>query len=89
MSALGQKQTSRLVRVMSALPPKADMETRQSKSSLVLAAMDCDVRFGSEADIHPPSVDFRFTPKSGHGNPPGLLRCELAAVGSHEISIPC
>jgi hypothetical protein len=40
MSALGQKQTSRLVGGMSALPPKADIET-QSR----------DVRFVPEADI--------------------------------------
>jgi hypothetical protein len=25
-----------------------------------------NVRFGSKADIHPPSTDVRFTPKSGH-----------------------
>jgi hypothetical protein len=25
-----------------------------------------DVRFGSKADIHPPSANVRFTPKSGH-----------------------
>jgi hypothetical protein len=25
-----------------------------------------NVRFGSKADIHPPSADVRFTPKSGH-----------------------
>jgi hypothetical protein len=24
------------------------------------------VRFGSKADIHPPSADVRFAPKSGH-----------------------
>ena len=30
MSALGQKQTSAHVRVMSALPPKADMRTQRS-----------------------------------------------------------
>jgi len=29
MSALGQKQTSRWVRVMSALPPKADIQRRR------------------------------------------------------------
>ena len=39
MSALGQKQTSRRVRAMSALPPKADMD--QS---------GCDVRFVPKAD---------------------------------------
>jgi hypothetical protein len=40
MSALGQKQTSRWVRVMSALPPKADIAGRQF-----------DVRFVPKADI--------------------------------------
>ena len=40
MSALGQKRTLRHVRVMSALPPKADMD--QS---------GCDVRFVPIADI--------------------------------------
>jgi hypothetical protein len=36
------------------------------KSSLVLAAMDCDVRFGSKADISAFPPDVRFTSKSGH-----------------------
>jgi len=27
---------------------------------------NCDVRFGSKADTHPPTADVRFTPKSGH-----------------------
>jgi hypothetical protein len=40
MSALGQKRTSRRVRVMSALPPKADIEREFSY-----------VRFGPIADI--------------------------------------
>jgi hypothetical protein len=40
MSALGQKQTLAKVRLMSALPPKADIET-QSR----------DVRFVPKADI--------------------------------------
>jgi len=39
-SALGQKQTLEQVRVMSALPPKADIGTRP-----------CDVRFVPKADI--------------------------------------
>jgi hypothetical protein len=39
MSALGQKQTSRHVRAMSALPPKADIEPRLR-----------DVRFVPKAD---------------------------------------
>src|SRR5262249_50064377 len=34
MSALGQKQTSALVRVMSALPPKADIALRRSECPL-------------------------------------------------------
>ena len=40
MSALGQKQTLECVRAMSALPPKADIETRSR-----------DVRFLPKADI--------------------------------------
>ena len=40
MSALGQKQTSAHVRVISALPPKADMDRHR-----------CDVRFVPQADI--------------------------------------
>ena len=40
MSALGQKQTSERVRVMSALPPKADIAERR-----------WDVRFVPKADI--------------------------------------
>jgi hypothetical protein len=40
MSALGQKQTFPRVRLMSALPPKADINKRRS-----------DVRFVPEADI--------------------------------------
>ena len=40
MSALGQKQTSQRILLMSALPPKADMD--QS---------GCDVRFVPKADI--------------------------------------
>jgi hypothetical protein len=42
MSALGQKQTSAHVRVMSALPPKADMD-RACR----------DVRFVPKADVEP------------------------------------
>jgi hypothetical protein len=40
MSVLGQKQTLRLVQTMSALSPKADIRQHE-----------CDVRFGSKADI--------------------------------------
>jgi len=43
---LGQKQTSEHVHVMSALPPKADMD--QS---------GCDVRFVPKADIRPGQMD--------------------------------
>jgi hypothetical protein len=31
-----------------------------------VTAQSADVRFGSLADIPPPSIDVRFTPKSGH-----------------------
>ena len=34
-----------------------------------------NVRFGSKADIHPPSADVRFTPKSGHWN--SVAECPL------------
>jgi hypothetical protein len=47
MSALGQKQTLVPVRVMSALPPKADIET-QSR----------DVRFVPKADIASGLIDY-------------------------------
>jgi len=47
MSALGQKQTSRLVEGMSALPPKADIAER-----------DRHVRFVPEADMD--SIEFRW-----------------------------
>jgi hypothetical protein len=40
MSGLGQKRTLGRVRIMSAIPPKADMRQR-----------NCDVRFGPLADI--------------------------------------
>ena len=45
MSALGQKQTSRLVRAMSALPPKADIEPRSR-----------DVRFVPKAEQQIPGL---------------------------------
>ena len=47
MSALGQKQTSATVRVMSVFPPKAD-----------ILSVELDVRFVPLADIAPL---FRFT----------------------------
>jgi hypothetical protein len=52
MSALGQKQTLANFRVMSALPPKADMD--QS---------GCDVRFVPKADIATDQRNVRFTPR--------------------------
>jgi hypothetical protein len=45
MSALGQKQTCAPQKVMSALPPKADM-----------CGAATDVRFGPIADISPRSI---------------------------------
>ena len=47
MSALGQKQTLRRVRVMSALPPKAD-----------ISADDQDVCFVPKADITSGLIDY-------------------------------
>jgi len=46
MSALGQKRTLRRVRVMSALPPKADIGTQS-----------CDVCFVPKADIEREEID--------------------------------
>src|SRR5262249_51150523 len=39
------------------------------------------VRFGSKADIHPPSADVRFTPESRHQL--GTLGCPLCAKSGH------
>src|SRR5215469_18687748 len=50
MSALGQKQTSRHLQPMSALPPKAD-----------IAKSDRHVRFVPKADINPVSVNDIFS----------------------------
>src|SRR5262249_34540727 len=44
----------------------------------LVPALKPDARVGI-VDAYPPSA--------GHGNPPDLLRCELAAVGSRHISI--
>jgi len=46
MSALGQKQTSRLVRTMSALPPKADIGTPSSNVRFVPIADMSDLGVG-------------------------------------------
>jgi len=46
MSALGQKQTSRLVRTMSALPPKADMDQYGRDVCLVPKADMSDLEVG-------------------------------------------
>ena len=50
MSALGQKRTSKRVRVMSAIPPKADIGTQS-----------CDVRFVPKADILHCSIERRYS----------------------------
>jgi hypothetical protein len=50
MSALGQKQTLRNVRLMSALPPKADIETRSQ-----------NVRYVPKADIPRCSKERRYS----------------------------
>jgi hypothetical protein len=58
MSILGQKQTSAHVRVMSALPPKADIEAQWR-----------DVRFVPKADIDPKSlIDEDYVPAPSLGN---------------------
>jgi hypothetical protein len=41
MSALGQKQTSARIRVMSALPPKADIEAQSHDVRFVPIADSC------------------------------------------------
>jgi hypothetical protein len=51
MSALGHKQTSRNVRVMSALPPKADIRQREWR-----------VRYVPKADINTADVPASFDP---------------------------
>jgi hypothetical protein len=65
MSALGQKQTLGMVRLMSALLPKADIADR-----------DCNVRFVPEADIqHASRTDILFRvwtfalARAWHGRP--------------------
>jgi hypothetical protein len=50
MSALGQKRTLSIVQSMSALPPKADIGSR-----------DPDVRFVPKADIASRPIHVRFT----------------------------
>src|SRR6516165_10212314 len=50
MSALGQKQTSRHLQPMSALPPKAD-----------IGQCDCDVRIVPKADILRRSEECRYS----------------------------
>ena len=59
MSALGQKQTSRHVQPMSALPPKADIDQHGR-----------NVCFVPKADIGTQPPDVRFVPKAdiGHRN---------------------
>ena len=53
MPALGQKQTLADVRVMSALPPKADIHLAR-----------WDVRFVPKADIATDQLNVRLTPES-------------------------
>jgi hypothetical protein len=63
MSALGQKQTSALQKVMSALPPKADM-----------CGATRDVRFGPKADLW-----LFITPTKWHVVVPNLTSAVTAA----------
>jgi hypothetical protein len=57
MSALGQKQTSENVRLMSALPPKADIRTQSGnvrfvpKADLPMVEMPFDIFPASMADV--------------------------------------
>ena len=56
MSALGQKQTCAAHKVMSAIPPKAD-----------ICSAKAYVRFVPKADIAPPLLDhLTLTPIAGH-----------------------
>src|SRR5215469_85930 len=67
MSALGQKQTLRHVRTMSALPPKAD-----------IAECDRHVRFVPKADIRPTPI--RSRRRQAVGGVRGTLRPKALAV---------
>ena len=70
---MGQKQTSRHVQPMSALPPKADIDGGQ-----------VDVRFGSKADIERPRLNAWYWQnlcRSSH--PSGTATCPLCAKSGH------
>src|SRR5215472_391826 len=81
MSALDQKQTSANVRVMSALPPKAD-----------IGSASRHVRFVPKADIQR-SVPMRVDP--GLHKPTDIVTCPVlykpmarAAAGDRSMSLP-
>jgi hypothetical protein len=67
MSALGQKQTSHLVGLMSAIPPKADIAER-----------DWDVRFVPIADICTAEITCGSTNESAR-NVRSFLNCPNAS----------
>jgi hypothetical protein len=64
MSALGQKRTLRLVRLMSALPPKADIGTQPR-----------NVRFVPKADILHCGKERRYSITSSARSSPVLAQC--------------
>src|SRR6516225_9002918 len=76
----GRKSISSLanVRTLSALPLPAELRERIPEASQQIRI--ADVRFGSKADVHPPSGDVRFAPKSGHCG--AGLACPLCAKTS-------
>src|SRR5262249_25540510 len=80
MSALGQKQTSELVQSMSALPPKADIETRSRDVRFVPKADSCSAAINGKSPVTRPSLRTPGAPK--------VLRC---LCGSLErcVSILC
>jgi hypothetical protein len=74
MSALGERQTFRVARAMSALPLKADIRTAKSH-----------VRFAPHSDQRkriPANGHVRFTPESGH------VRCtsSMSALGQYRTN---
>jgi hypothetical protein len=65
---MGHKRTFRTAIVMSALPPKADIDWRQMNvrfgSKADITASPRDVRFTSKADIEAMRTDVRFVPEA-------------------------
>jgi hypothetical protein len=75
MSALGQKQTSRLVRVMSALPPKADIAECRRYVRFVPKADSCSAAAVANRTIGAPNI----------GHAPTCCGCSNI-VGKHYLN---